>query len=77
MIVVQDKGEMTFWYPPRVRENIENDNEIAMEWMRMLEAHLEQLRARMVKPIMDSTVNALLVSRSWCSWFRVCNSSGR
>jgi hypothetical protein len=49
LIVIQDKGEMTFWYPPRVRENLENDNDVAMEWMRIVEDHLNQLRARATK----------------------------
>lgn len=46
MIVVQDKGEMTFWYPPSVQRNMDADQEILLEMIRLLEEHVAQLRAR-------------------------------
>jgi hypothetical protein len=46
MIVLQDKQEAVFWYPPVVLTNFDNDAERACEWIRLLEDHVAQLRKR-------------------------------
>ena len=43
LIVMQDKGEMIFWYPQKVLNNF-SDQELLLEWMRILEDHITQLR---------------------------------
>jgi len=45
MIVMQDRGEIIFWYPPRVRENLESDSEGMLEWTRVLQEHIDRLQA--------------------------------
>ena len=45
LIVMQDKGEMIFWYPQRVRDNIENNSEMMFEWIRLLEENISRLQA--------------------------------
>lgn len=45
-IIIQDKGEMTFWYPPKVQENMDSDQELLLEMIRIFEEHVAQLRAR-------------------------------
>ena len=44
MIVMQDRGEIIFWYPPTVRENLEHDSERMLEWVRILEEHTRLLQ---------------------------------
>jgi len=45
MIAIQDKGEVTFWYPPTaVLEELTKDPERLLEWVRILEAHAMELQ---------------------------------
>ncbi len=46
MIAIQDKGEITFWYPPKILSNFDADQEVLLEWIRLLEEHVAQLRKR-------------------------------
>jgi hypothetical protein len=46
LIAMSDKGEITFWYPPSVLRNFDADQEGLLEWIRILEEHVSQLRAR-------------------------------
>src|SRR6266404_6309427 len=45
-IIISDKGEIVFWYPPKVLGNFDGDQELLLEWIRILEDHVEQLRKR-------------------------------
>jgi hypothetical protein len=49
LIAMQDKGEVTFWYPPTVLQNLEGDSERMLEWVRILEEHARQLQATVTK----------------------------
>ena len=44
VIVMQNQGEMIFWYPPRVMENLQT-SEGLLEWTRLLEEHIARLQA--------------------------------
>lgn len=45
MIAIQDKGEVTFWYPPTaVLAEMEKDSERLLEWVRLLEEHARLLQ---------------------------------
>ncbi len=48
MVVMQDRGEMTFWYPKLVQEGLRETDRL-MEWVRLLEEHVKQLQERAVK----------------------------
>jgi hypothetical protein len=49
MIAIADKGEVTFWYPPSVLENLATDSERMLEWVRLLEEHAQALQATVMK----------------------------
>jgi len=45
MIAIQDKGEVTFWYPPTaVLDQMTKDSERLLEWVRILEEHARGLQ---------------------------------
>ena len=44
MIAMQDRGELIFWYPPVILENMANDAERTLEWVRLLEEHARRLQ---------------------------------
>jgi len=45
LIAVTSGAEVNFWYPPSVLENLLGDPERMLEWVRLLEGHVEQLQA--------------------------------
>jgi hypothetical protein len=45
LIAVTSGSEMMFWYPPSVLDNLLADPERMLEWVRLLENHVEQLQA--------------------------------
>jgi len=49
MVVMQDKGEMVFWYPPAVLNNLLPDAERLLEWVRILEDHTARMQALVTK----------------------------
>jgi len=49
LITVVDKGEVAFWYPPTINDNLRGDPERMLEWVRILEAHIQQLQATVTK----------------------------
>jgi hypothetical protein len=44
LIAIQDKGEISFWYPPTVLNNLTGDGERMLEWVRILEEHARLLQ---------------------------------
>jgi hypothetical protein len=44
MIAMQDRGELIFWYPPVILENMAGDAERTLEWVRLLEEHARRLQ---------------------------------
>jgi len=49
LMALQDKGEVTWWYPPSVLDNLIADQERLLEWVRLLEAHAQQLQSLVPK----------------------------
>ena len=49
LIAATDKGEVIFWYPPSVLDNMLRDPERLLEWIRLLEEHVQQLTAQVPK----------------------------
>jgi hypothetical protein len=49
LIAMQDKGEVTFWYPPSVLDNLTGDSERMLEWVRLLEEHARLLQGTVLK----------------------------
>ena len=46
LIVMQDKNDLVYWYPPMIQDALDSDAEKAHEWIRLLEEHAAQLRKR-------------------------------
>lgn len=49
LIMIQDKGEVTFWHPPSVQNNMDANPEGTMEMAQLLEDYATALRARCPK----------------------------
>ena len=49
VVALQDRGEVVWWYPPAVLANLTGDSERMLEWIRLLEGHIEQLSAMVVR----------------------------
>jgi hypothetical protein len=45
LIAATAGSELVFWYPPSVLDNLLADPERMLEWVRLLENHVEQLQA--------------------------------
>jgi hypothetical protein len=43
MVCIQDKGEVVFWYPPKILNNLMTDGERLIEWTRLLEEHAARM----------------------------------